>query len=175
MKIYAFVVLAACGGAIAPAPTPAANTQPVVQDVPAAAGQGGELPSDIPTPPPAQPEAAAAAAAPRAESDVAASGPRGTIVGQAWYAGPACAQATWPPQCNGAYRQNWVWIWSHGTQTWLRAAYTDNDGRYTFVVDPGRYTIMLQTGFSDRWWYNRLDVAPFETITSNLVVDWGVR
>ena len=173
--VNALMVIAACGKMpAAPAVTPAAGSQPVTTAVPAAAGQGGELPADIPKPPPPA-RAEAAPAAPQMDTAAVAAGPRGTIVGQAWYAGPACAYASWPPQCNGAYREIWVWIWSHGGRTWLRAARTDGEGRYTFIVDPGTYTIMMETGFQDRWWFHKVDVAPFETTTANLVVDWGAR
>jgi hypothetical protein len=188
--IWLAIVLVACGGGGAkPAETPAAGPtgetptvmgeQAVVAEIPAASGAvatGDALPAEVtslPPPPPAadaaQPESAPTAA--MADS----TGPKGTIVGQAWYAGPACAQATWPPSCNGPYRATWVYMWSHTDGAWRVPAQTDADGRYTFVVAPGWYTIMFKTGWGEQYWHSKVNAPPFETVTANLVVDFGAR
>lgn len=181
ITLSVLLLLGGCGPAApGPSTTPAATAdgaqqQQVVTEIPAAAGAvaaAGQLPAEVTSLPPAQAPAADATLAAPAAAPV---GPQGTIVGQAWYAGPACGWASWPPRCNGPYRSATVWIWSHQAGTWLRSATADNEGRYTFYVDAGWYTIMFPTGFGQEWWYAKINVPPLETITANLVVDHGER
>ncbi len=102
--------------------------------------------------------------------------PRGTVIGQAWFAGPACAASSWPPRCNGPYRRAQVAIWGHAQSQWLRNSITDSDGRFRFDVDPGWYTIVLVTGYEQSpHWYAKVNVPPLEKLTQNLVVDFGQR
>jgi len=173
------MIVAACGGpgATSPgstgAPSAGAKTQQVITEIPAAGGSkatANELPDGVSLPT-ASPESMVAPQRPESTS----AAPTTMLVGQAWYAGPACGWTAWPPQCNGPYHATWVWIWSHSTGSWLRAARTDDWGRYTFYVEPGWYTIMFQTGFGDEWWHAKVSVAPFETTTQNLIVDHGAR
>lgn len=175
------VALLACARSPKPAEQPASADQPsqaVRTEVMPAAGAAsaqGQLPTEVskPVPPPPH-DRETSAAPPPTQADPAT--PRGNIIGQAWYAGPACGYSNWPPRCNGPYRRAQVTIWSHAQSQWLRNAITDDEGRFRFEVDPGWYTIVLVTGYErSPYWFAKVNVPPLETLTQNLVVDFGQR
>jgi len=112
--------------------------------------------------------AAPAAAIPAASSPAV----RSVIVGKASYVASPCANSPSAPACSGPYRRARVALWSHATTQWLRNSVTDDEGRYRFEIDPGVYTVVLETGNDrDPYWFAKVNVPPFETLTQDLVVE----